>query len=291
MSTAAADCVACSAPLELSPWVRLPYWALHQCRQCRSLSALPRPTSGDQEGLHSGAKYFEHPYFDARRRSSLVEKRCRETFERLYEDQLSSLKRGLRHLDVGCDTGEFLLAAQRLFNVIPTGLEIAPLSADVARGQGIKVYLTSAENLPEHAGPFDIITAIDLVEHLVLPEEFFLSARNVLSDHGLLYVETPNPASLVYRLARLLTNFGSGRPEWICQRIFLHEHIQYFTKEGLLASARKVGLRPVKLETRRLPSHDVSAGLAVRTALSAVQLLDRPGAGSGILTWGVFARL
>ena len=42
----------------------------------------------------------------------------------------------------------------------------------------------------------DIIIATDVVEHLHSPNEFFLNAKRVLRDKGLLFVSTPNPGSV-----------------------------------------------------------------------------------------------
>lgn len=261
------------------------YWALHRCESCGSLTALPRPSQAHQVDLHRDIRYFEHPYFDLRRDRSLVEQRCRETFGRVYPGHVP---RELRHLDVGSDTGEYLLAGRRLFGTIPTGVEIAQLAAEEARSEGLTIYVEPLESMPKQAGKFDLITAIDLVEHLAEPRAFFDAVRQRLSEHGLFYVETPNPHSVIYKLGRLLTTITAGHPRWVCERLFLREHIQYFTRSGLVRLADAAGLTPLKLETRRLASRDISAGLTVRGAMSALQKLDRRPSGQGILIWGVF---
>src|SRR5262245_18821260 len=115
MDEPTSNCVACHQALPSRAWVRLPYWGLHRYRSCGSLTALPRPSVGTQAEIHADAEYFEHPYFEERRRPGSVERRCRETFERITGATGRRFGAGTRHLDVGCDTGEFLLAAQRLY--------------------------------------------------------------------------------------------------------------------------------------------------------------------------------
>jgi cyclopropane fatty-acyl-phospholipid synthase-like methyltransferase len=163
------------------------------------------------------------------------------------------------------------------------------MAAQEAREQGLDVHIGSMESLPQEAGQLDLITAIDLVEHLSDPKSFLDAAANRLeTGRGLLYIETPNPKSVVYRVVRLLTNATSGRPRWIAERVFLREHIQYFTRTGLLSLAESAGLRPLKVAERHLHGRDISAPLPVRAAMSALQELDRPPLGSGILLWAIF---
>ena len=270
--------------------MRLPYWRLHRCPACGSLTALPRPSSQTQAGIHADDRYFEHPYFEERRRPDSVDRRCRDTFERIMAATGRSLDAGTRHLDIGCDTGEFLMAAQRIYGTVPTGVEIAPKAVEAARAAGLEIHLSAIEDLTGTAGPFDLITAIDLIEHLADPASMLGAARALLAEDGLLFIETPNPQSVVYKLAAPVTNATSARPASICQRIFLREHIQYFTPAGLVLAARAKGLAVVDVSTRRLPPKDISGSVLVRAAMYLLQSFDNSKAGKAILTTGIFRR-
>src|SRR6185437_11236606 len=101
-------CIACGDALIERPYFENATIRLFKCGSCRSLTALPRPSAEKQGAIHDSAEYFAHPYFELRRHQlDAVERRCRVVFEKIGAViDLNSL-RGLTHLDVGCDTGDF----------------------------------------------------------------------------------------------------------------------------------------------------------------------------------------
>ncbi|MGI8731571.1 MAG: methyltransferase domain-containing protein [Solirubrobacteraceae bacterium] len=104
-----------------------------------------------------------------------------------------------RLLDVGCGQGQFMARAARRFDVY--GIDVSP--ARVARARDVTgldtVLEGSATELPFPAGFFDVVCALDVVEHLGDPGRFFSEARRVLRPDGLLLFSTPNTASLGHR--------------------------------------------------------------------------------------------
>jgi SAM-dependent methyltransferase len=192
-------------------------------------------------------------------------------------------------LDVGCDTGGFLQAAAQEFGIVPVGVDAASRAVAAARQQGIETYLTLIENAPDHLRDFRIITVIDLIEHVTDPTGFLREIRTRLRPGGLVYLETPNIHSAVYRIGHSLGRLIGWRPAGILERLFPPQHAQYFTLASLAGLARTVGFEVVRIDTRVLPWSDIAASLPVRAATSSMQLLDRC-TGARILIWAVLRR-
>lgn len=106
---------------------------------------------------------------------------------------------GDRLLDVGCGQGQFLARAARRFEA--HGIDISPARVERARAvTGLQsVSVGSATQLPFPDDFFDVVCALDVVEHLDDAAAFFSEARRVLRDGGLLLFSTPNTESLGHR--------------------------------------------------------------------------------------------
>ncbi len=105
-----------------------------------------------------------------------------------------------RLLDVGCGQGRLLARAARRFDAY--GIDISPARVERARlvtGLDGAVTVGTATELPFAAGFFDVVCALDVVEHLDDPAPFLAEARRVLRPDGLLLLSTPNTASLGHR--------------------------------------------------------------------------------------------
>src|SRR5215831_14166954 len=122
----------------------------------------------------------KHWWFVGRRRiiEGFVERICR---------QLS--KRRPRILDVGCGTGANL---QMLANFgVAEGVDVSDEALDFCRARGIsKVKQGAAEALPYEDASFDLVTGLDVVEHLDDDLAGLKEMRRVLrpGGHALLFV-------------------------------------------------------------------------------------------------------
>jgi 2-polyprenyl-3-methyl-5-hydroxy-6-metoxy-1,4-benzoquinol methylase len=140
-----------------------------------------------------------------------------------------------RLLDVGCATGGFLATAQVRFEV--AGVEINGKTAEVARRHGYAVTTGTISDLP--AGErFDVISLLQVVEHLVDPASVLRGAVAHLKPGGHIYLSTPNIASASFEVLRErhvhVASFG---------------HVSLFGQPGLAALARRSGLELVGYET------------------------------------------
>jgi SAM-dependent methyltransferase len=162
---------------------------------------------------------------------------------------------GARMLDVGCAAGFALETFQELgYDVY--GVEI---SKSMAAESGRKI---GAERV--HHGPlesnlfdgkrFDVITLWDVVEHVEDPIALLKLASSLLSENGILLIETQNVASLFARVMGL---------RW--QHYKFQEHLYHFDPRTIRTLFEKAGLELVERTGRRGGKY-VSLGFIVERA-------------------------
>lgn len=137
-------------------------------------------------------------------------------------DNLAITGKGGRLLDVGCATGEFLMAAKgRGWSI--HGVETSSAAAEQARRvTGGDIHAGTLDTTSYQDGYFSAITMWDVIEHLQSPRSYIEHASRLLKQGGLLGVTTPNIRSLAYRLL--------GR-EW--EAIGPNDHLYYFSPRTL----------------------------------------------------------
>jgi 2-polyprenyl-3-methyl-5-hydroxy-6-metoxy-1,4-benzoquinol methylase len=149
----------------------------------------PPRTQAQLSAVHATEDYFEHPYFEARRK--LAEARFREKHVGMLKDAFGAAPRhGAKLLDIGCDTGALLVTARDVFGLEVSGVEVSTHSSEVGRTKNkldIKTGDIFSVDLPKDC--FDAITMIDVVEHLSEPGKAierlkiaggFISSREIM---------------------------------------------------------------------------------------------------------------
>lgn len=289
-SLEAAVCAVCKTALPGVATVRLQGSYLCACQSCEAWTYLPRTSADGQAALHDNATYFEHPYFKLRRNATQTQRRrCLDIFTRIGEAVNLASLRGQPWLDIGCDTGLLLKAAQDELGIIPVGIDVAKRAVGIARQNGVDAYQFSIENAPPELSGFPVVTAVDLIEHVPDPGEFLRRVRDRICPGGALYLETPNIRSAVYRFGRALARLTSGRPAGLIERLFPPQHIQYFTAKSLVFVAQGSGFEVVRLIQRGLPLPDIAASPWARMPIAVLQAIDRL-AGTEILLCAVLRR-
>lgn len=115
------------------------------------------------------------------------------------------LPRDSRVLDLGCGTGAWLSRLKGQGFTQLTGIDRDISQVGFSDADYVAADFDSEEVPDLPAEQYDLITAIELVEHLVNPGHLFSMAERVLSSHGYLVLTTPNIHSIVCRLRFLLT--------------------------------------------------------------------------------------
>jgi len=150
--------------------------------------------------------------------------------------------RGQRVLDVGCAAG--LLTASAVQAALLLGLDRDPAVLQHARAHGyevLRVDLDTPDRLPLPDAGFDVVLALDVLEHLAAPLRLLRELRRVLRPGGLLILAVPNGLNVLNRALVLL-----GRPEDITDRhhwlgIPFSDHLQRVAFAPLVALLRREG--------------------------------------------------
>lgn len=137
--------------------------------------------------------------------------------------RLKRLKPGNTLLDIGAASGIFLDLAHREGYDIE-GIEPSEyLVKEAEKRYGIHLFKGTMENYIQSkpGKTFSVITLLDIIEHLVEPDDFMTKLDHLIKDSGLLVIVTPDINSLAARVT------GS---RWWHFRI---AHINFFNRESL----------------------------------------------------------
>jgi 2-polyprenyl-6-hydroxyphenyl methylase / 3-demethylubiquinone-9 3-methyltransferase len=119
---------------------------------------------------------------------------------------------GKTALDVGCGAGLLTEALARLGAKV-TDIDAAPEVIEIARehagAMGLEIDYRAADVL-DLEGQFDLITCMEVVEHVADPEAFITALARRLAPSGLLILSTPN-ATAWSRLLMITLGEGLGR--------------------------------------------------------------------------------
>lgn len=202
-------------------------FALVRCRSCNTLFTARLPQVAESldydEYYHPGN--LEVPAFVHARLDDLV-----AGFERY--------RSGGRWLDVGCGAGTLLEAVRgRGWEAI--GTEVAHGAAEAVRAKGfdVRVGELAELGLPEHG--FDVISLVEVVEHVPDPRGLLAEVAPLLRPGGALYVTTPHGRGISARA--LGTGWSVVAPP---------EHLQLFSTRGLRAAVQGAGLGVDRLRTQ-----------------------------------------
>lgn len=156
-----------------------------------------------------------------------------KNFDALW-DRISRLRdpAGARLLDVGCGSGK-LVRHLRGRGVDARGIEPSAVLYGRYLAAEPRAFARTFEESADRFGPepFDVITALDVIEHVEDPHRFLAGVAGRLAPDGIAYISTPDAGSVVARLA--------GR-HW---HHFNRYHLGLFSRATLTAAAGRHGLR------------------------------------------------
>jgi ubiquinone/menaquinone biosynthesis C-methylase UbiE len=91
-----------------------------------------------------------------------------------------------RVLEVGCGTGNYIVALQELTGCLCWAAEPSAQMLVNARHHSRSIHLAQgrAEQLHYAAGSFDLVFSVDVIHHVVDPSRYFDEAHRVLSEGG-----------------------------------------------------------------------------------------------------------
>ena len=200
-----------------------PTEVLYRCQGCGAIFVSPLPR---EETLLQAYAQMQDPYYVEEMGRTKASDRILSLLERLRG------KKG-RLLDVGCFYGG-LLADARKRGWEVEGVEPSHWARGKAREQfDLEIRYPSLQAAAFPDGSFDVVTAIDVLEHFLHPKEELGEMVRILRRGGLLYLSTPDVGSLAARLLR--RRWWGYRPE----------HLFYFSRCSLRSFLVSSGFEPV----------------------------------------------
>jgi methionine biosynthesis protein MetW len=150
------------------------------------------------------------------------------------------VERGWTLLDLGCGDGSFLVSLlQRVPGLDVRGADVSETALAVARRRGLEVsQLDLAEPASQIDGRYDVVTALEVIEHLADAESAILKAAAAAERY--LIVSVPNLGFIENRIRLLL---GRGPLTNVVHHV--REHLRQWTVRDFRQWAEMLGLRIV----------------------------------------------
>ena len=196
---------------------------------------------------------FKDPPIDAERLISCYEQAASDKWEtdpspttRQFDvlcDVVEKHAVGRRILDVGCFNGALLSYFGNDWQRF--GIEPSQAAAELAQSRGVHVLAPTLDEFNTGDSKFDVIVAIDVVEHIVDPLPFFHSIRELLAPSGIFLILTGDTDSLAWQMQ---SSFY-----WYCS---LPEHVSFYSRRTLDWIGSQLGLAGVEYQQlchKRLP--------------------------------------
>jgi 2-polyprenyl-3-methyl-5-hydroxy-6-metoxy-1,4-benzoquinol methylase len=211
---------------------------LRRCTGCRSLFTTHLPGPGeepDYSGYYDEDGDLAAPAFVGRILDGTV-------------GQLGPWRSANRWLDVGCGGGDLLRAAKRAGWHV-AGTEVTPRPVRELSGQGFDVRLSELGEAGFEQASFDVVSAVEVLEHVRDPMALLAQARSLLRPDGALYLTTPNGWGLSARVLGLRWSVV-GPPD----------HLQLLSILGLTALLDRAGFRVHTLRTYGVNPYELITG-------------------------------
>ena len=150
--------------------------------------------------------------------------------QRQFEDLIGTFKiaRGSKWLDVGCGTGILVEIANKMgYRAIGIDPSVALIEIGLAKDRPI--FCATLENFSLGDELFDVISLIDVIEHVDNPIAVMKLVSKYLKPNGFVCLSTPDVSSVFARVLKM---------KWWHVRV---AHIGYFDKKTLGMTFRKSG--------------------------------------------------
>ncbi len=194
---------------------------MHHCQNCDFLQ-----WSDMNDVLPFYENTMEDPTYESLRKGRSLQAR------KVVEKIIKYKKQG-KLLDVGAGSG--ILVEQAIKTGYKAeGIEPSRWFQEKATELGLPVYLGS---LPHSnlRGPYEIVTLIDVIEHVSNPIELLLEIKKITTTNSIIVIITPDRGSIPAKL--LGWKWWNYKPG----------HIGYFNNKTIEFATQKAGLKQIKL--------------------------------------------
>ena len=202
------------------------------CKDCGLSYLNPRLKEHVMHSVYEVREYFSAGDMTGYRDYTFQEKSLRITFRSF----LAKLKRlgfaSGRLLEVGCGYGYFLDEARDFFPSL-FGTELSSEAASLAQKlPAVSIWTGDINSLPMGWSNFDVVVAINVIEHIYSPLEFLISLKQRLRSDGRIVLATPD--------------FGSYWPKILGDKwpsFKIPEHVVFYNTKNLRLLLERAGFR------------------------------------------------
>jgi 2-polyprenyl-3-methyl-5-hydroxy-6-metoxy-1,4-benzoquinol methylase len=184
-------------------------------------------------------------------------------------------REGRSLLDVGCGFGNFLeIVKTHSPSTHVFGHELPGKSSSVCRKKGLVVYDCRLENIRQK---FDVITLLDVAEHLADPCAVFKACAGLLADGGFIYLHTPRMCAwdTIFFAMQRISILRKLSTAWLNSRLSIY-HQQLWSDLALKLALEKSGFTVVHLRPMLEFSAPVEAHLKSLSRDLRVQRISEP---------------
>ncbi len=207
---------------------------INRCRSCGFVYASPIL---DPKTIHAG--HMEMGDISGHHLSMLTQDFYRTCALKRFEFELQQVllraPRPLKtYLEIGCSVGMGLEVAGN-YGLEALGIEPNVDAATVALDKGHSVIVDVFKPEALNGKRYDIVTCMDVIEHLTDPVGFLAQILSVLSDDGLALIQVPNAGALI--------TLVEGERNQIFNGLI---HYNYFDCAALDRAAEKAGMTGIE---------------------------------------------
>lgn len=129
--------------------------------------------------------------------------------------------------------------------------DITPTCLHVLEQQGLNTVSFDIDDemstFPFPDGYFDAVISLATIEHVLTLDHHMKEIHRILTEHGYLYISTPNYAGLAYLPRYLLKGESFHDPFGKTDRYEFYAHVRYFTFKTLLEFVQSFGFTPLEV--------------------------------------------
>lgn len=230
-----ASCPACESR-RLGRFATIRSFAHNRCRDCGFTFVNPIPPDSV---LYS---FYNSPFYANYRRRESKQIAVDRYFSASMYTEMSRLAewlgtdRSISVLDFGCGTGAFLAYLREKAGIQNVeGLEISRRGIEIGtRVYGLSIVPTSDQL---HSSSFDVVTLIEVIEHVPEPDVFLKLVAPLVKPGGRLLITTPSVDNLSGRLA----------PRH-CRHFTAPSHVSLFTPAAMKRLLERAGFAIERIE-------------------------------------------
>ncbi len=202
-----------------------------RCPACRLQMQASPPADPDE--------FYDEAYYTGRAEYSYRDERGKIPFDRyVWRARLKNIARFTPppgdFLDAGCAFGGFVEEAAR-FGYRATGLDVSPFAVNAGRARKLDLRVGRLEPgvFPDHR--FDVVTLIEVFEHIDSPREACETLARIIRPGGLCVIQTADFDGLQARHA------GSD------YHYYLPGHLYYYSASNLSSLLKQCGFSSIRI--------------------------------------------